>query len=215
MNETSAKTKGFNLSNWALKHQSLVIFMMVPTVVAGFMSYNNLSRNEDPPFTIKTMVVSALWPGATTSETVKMLTDTLEKKLEETPYLDYVQSYSRAGQAVVMVNLRDDTPPGQVSDVWYKVRKKMADIASTLPAGVQGPFLNDEFGDTFGIIYGFQADGFTDAELRDRVDIVRGELLDTPNVGKIDLIGIQPEQVSIEFMPRRLASSISISTRSF
>ena len=160
----------FNLSKWALDHQSLVIFLMLATVVAGLLSYQKLSRNEDPPFTIKTMVVGARWPGASAADTVNLLTDKLEKKLSETPHLDYTQSYTRPGQSVIMVNLRDDTPPAEVDGVWYTVRKKMSDIASTLPEGVQGPFFDDEFGDTYGSIYAFHADGFTQRELRDRVE---------------------------------------------
>ena len=176
MQSTASMNGRFNLSNWALKHQSVVIFFMIVSILAGLSSYSRLSRNEDPPFTIKTMVVSAAWPGATTLETVEFLTDTLEKKLEETPYLDFVQSYSRPGEAVVFVNLRDDTPPSEVSGVWYDVRKLMTDLAPSLPQGVQGPFLDDQFGDTYGIIYGFQAEGFTPAEQRTRVEAVRAEL---------------------------------------
>ncbi|NTF89976.1 efflux RND transporter permease subunit [Agrobacterium rhizogenes] len=196
----------FNLSKWALDHQSLVIFLMLATVVAGLLSYQKLSRNEDPPFTIKTMVVGARWPGASAADTVNLLTDKLEKKLSETPHLDYTQSYTRPGQSVIMVNLRDDTPPAEVDGVWYTVRKKMSDIASTLPEGVQGPFFDDEFGDTYGSIYAFRADGFTQRELRDRVETIRAEILSLPDIGKVNVLGAQEEQIVVEFSPSKLAS---------
>jgi multidrug efflux pump len=198
--------KAFNLSAWALKHQSFVVFLMILTVLGGIWSYQRLSRNEDPPFTIKTMVVSALWPGASTTDTVNLLTDKLEKKLSETPYLDFTQSYSRPGQSVIFVNLRDSTPPQEVADIWYQVRKKMQDIAPTLPQGVQGPFFDDEFGDTFGSIYAFQAEGFSKRELRDRVDAVRAEILSIKDIGKVNVLGVQEEEIVIEFSSSKLAS---------
>lgn len=207
MSGTRPSTKSrFNLSAWTLKHQSLVIFLMIATVVGGIWSYQRLSRNEDPPFTIKTMVVSALWPGASTADTVNLLTDKLEKKLSETPYLDYTQSYTRPGQSVIMVNLRDSAPPEAVADTWYKVRKKIADIAPTLPSGVQGPFFDDEFGDTYGSIYVFTAEGFSARELRDRVEAIRAEILTLTDIGKVNLLGVQEEEIVIEFSSARLAS---------
>lgn len=197
--------KKFNLSTWALQHQSLVIFLMIMTMITGIWSYQRLSRNEDPPFTIKTMVISAMWPGASTTDTVNLLTDKLEKKLSETPYLDYTQSYSRAGQAFIFVNLRDDAPPEKVTDVWYQVRKKITDLAPSLPQGVQGPFFDDEFGDTYGSIYAFQAEGFSNRELRDRVEDVRAELLSIKNIGKVNVLGVQEEEIVIEFSAAKLA----------
>ncbi|MDR6827671.1 multidrug efflux pump subunit AcrB [Bosea sp. BE271] len=196
----------FNLSAWALQQQPLIIFLMLISLAAGSWSYVNLTRNEDPPFTIKQMVVSAYWPGATTADTTNLLTDKLEQKLEEVPYLDRLDSYTRAGESVIFVNLRDDAPPSVVNDAWYQVRKKVADIVPTLPSGVSGPFFDDEFGDTFGTIYGFTAEGFSDRELRDRLDTIRTELLKIPNVGKVRLLGVQEEQVVVEFSPRKLAA---------
>jgi multidrug efflux pump subunit AcrB len=198
--------EGFNLSAWALQQQPLIIFLMLVTLLGGALSYMNLGRNEDPPFTIKTMVVQANWPGASVTDSTNLVTDKLEEKLEETPYLDRLDSYTRAGESVIMVNLRDDTPPAMVPDIWYQVRKKVADIAPTLPAGVQGPFFDDEFGDTFGIIYGFTAEGYSMRELRDRLDTIRARLLTTPDIGKVRLLGVQEEQIVVEFSPRRLAA---------
>ncbi|GBO48431.1 efflux RND transporter permease subunit [Pectobacterium versatile] len=195
----------FNLSAWALAHQQFVAFMMLVIVAAGVMSYQRLPRNEDPAFTIKSAVVSAAWPGATVNDTVNFVTDKLEKKLQETPYLDYVESYTRAGESVVFVNLRDDTPPSAVPNIWYTVRKKMTDIASSLPDGVSPPAVNDEFDDTFGTIYGFTADGFSPRELRDKVDDIRSALLSVPDVGKVDMLGVEEEQIVVTFSPRRLA----------
>ncbi|MDX5630509.1 MULTISPECIES: efflux RND transporter permease subunit [unclassified Brenneria] len=195
----------FNLSAWALKNQQLVTFFMLLIMGAGILSYQQLPRNEDPAFTIKTAVVSTQWSGATIDDTVNLVTDTLEKKLQETPYLDYVESETRAGQSTIFVNLRDDTPPEKVPDIWYQVRKKMQDIVVSLPQGVQGPAVNDEFDDTFGTIYGFTAEGFTQRELRDRVDEVRLSLMMLPDIGKISLLGEQEEQIVIAFSPRKLA----------
>jgi multidrug efflux pump subunit AcrB len=196
----------FNLSAWALGQQPLVIFLILATLAAGVWSYLRLSRNEDPPFTIKTMVVAAAWPGATTQDTTRFVTDKIEQKLEETPYLDRVESYTKSGESVVFVNLRDDTPPSAVQDIWYQVRKKVADIFPSLPSGVQGPIFDDEFGDTFGIIYGFTAEGFSERELRDRVDTIRTSLLKTRDVGKVRVLGVQEEQIVVEFSPQRLAA---------
>ncbi|MFM0961193.1 efflux RND transporter permease subunit [Yersinia enterocolitica] len=195
----------FNLSAWALKNQQLMVFFMLLIMAAGIMSYEDLTRNEDPAFTIKTAIVSAQWNGATVKDTVNLLTDPLEKKLQETPYLDYVESQTRAGQSIIYVNLRDDTPPEQVPDIWYQVRKKMLDISTSLPEGVQDPVINDDFDDTFGTIYGFTAEGYTPRELRDKVDDIRRDLMSVPDMGKVTLLGVQEEQMVIAFSPRKLA----------
>jgi multidrug efflux pump subunit AcrB len=139
--------KNFNASRWALDHKSLVVYFMLVIALAGMLQYHKLGREEDPPFTIKTMVVKTLWPGATTLEVVKQVTDRIEKKLEELPNLDYLKSYSKPGESVVFVNLKDSTPASDVPDLWYQARKKVGDIKQTLPQGVQGPFFNDEFGE--------------------------------------------------------------------
>ncbi|HYB10205.1 MAG TPA: efflux RND transporter permease subunit [Alphaproteobacteria bacterium] len=196
---------GFNLSEWALRHRSLVWYLMIVLLVFGAFSYINLGREEDPAFVIKTMVVQARWPGATIDETINLVTDPIEKKLEETPYLDYVKSYTKPGSSVVYVYLLDSTPPDLIPDIWYQVRKKIGDIRSTLPKDIQGPAFNDEFGDTFGIIYAFTADGFSYRQLKDYVESVRTDLARIPSAGKIQFIGIQDEKIYLEFPTRRLA----------
>ncbi|MGY3466426.1 RND family efflux transporter MFP subunit [Bradyrhizobium sp. LM6.11] len=157
---------GVNLSDWALKSGSLVVYMMIIAVVAGGLFYFRLGRNEDPAFIIKTMVVQAAWPGASVEETMKQVTERLERRLQETPHLDFLRSFTRAGVSTVFVNLKGSASAREVTDTWYHVRKSIGDMRHTLPAGVIGPGFNDEFGDTFGIIYGFTSDGFSQRELR-------------------------------------------------
>ena len=197
---------GFNLSAWALRHRSLTVYMMIVAVVAGLGSYFRLGRSEDPTFIIKTMVVQAAWPGATIDDTLKQVTERLERKLQETPKLDFLRSFTRAGVTTIFVNLQGSTTAKEVPDIWYHVRKSIGDIRSTLPAGVIGPGFNDDFGDTFGTIYGFTADGFTHRELRDYVEGVRSKLLRVPDVSKIEILGAQDEQIFVEFSMPELAS---------
>ena len=194
-----------NLSEWALKHRSFVIYLMVATVVLGLVSYYRLGRDEDPPFVIKTMVVSADWPGATIEDTLQQVTERLERTLQETPSLDFVRSYTSAGMTTIFVNLKQATRARGVPDIWYHVRKSIGDIRHTLPAGVVGPFFNDEFGETYGIIYGFTADGFTHRELRDHVEDIRSRLLQVPDVLKIEVLGAQDEKIFVEFSTKQLA----------
>ncbi|HTY67720.1 MAG TPA: efflux RND transporter permease subunit [Alphaproteobacteria bacterium] len=195
----------FNLSEWAISHRSLVTYFMLVIVVAGIGSYLRLGRSEDPDFTVKTMVVQAEWPGATVGDTLEQITDRIESKLQATPNLDYLKSYTTAGKATIFVTLRDSTPPADVPGIWYQVRKKVYDIRYTLPQGIIGPNFNDEFGDTYGIVYGFTADGFTHRELRDYVDDIRKQLLQLPDISKIDVLGAQDERVYVEFSTEQLA----------
>jgi multidrug efflux pump subunit AcrB len=196
---------GFNLSAWALTHKPLIGFLMVIALLAGVRAYNGLGRDEDPPFTIKTMVVRAFWPGADAIQTAKQLTDRLEKPLESLEYLDFVTSYTKPGEATIMVNLRDNTPPKAVPDQWYQVRKKLGDIRGQLPQGAVGPLFNDDFGDVYGVIYALTSDGFTYRELRDQAEFIRAELLRVSNVGKVDLIGAQDEVIYIDLSLRQMA----------
>jgi multidrug efflux pump subunit AcrB len=195
----------FNLSDWAIRHRSLVWFFLIVIVAAGVLSYTRLGRNEDPAFTIKTMVVQAAWPGASIDETLAQITDRIEKKLQETPYLDFIRSYTVAGQTTVFVNLKGSTPAREVANVWYQVRKKIGDIRGSFPQGIVGPGFNDEFGDTYGIIYAFTAEGFTQRDLRDRVEAVRSTLLQVEDVSKIDIFGTQDERIYIEFSVQHMA----------
>jgi multidrug efflux pump subunit AcrB len=200
-----AEHGGFNLSAWALKHKPLVGFMMVIALLAGFRAYGDLGRDEDPPFTIKAMIVRAYWPGADAAQTAKQLTDRLEKPLESLEYIDFVTSYTKPGEATITVTLRDSTPPGAVPGQWYQVRKKIGDIRGQLPQGTIGPFFNDDFGDVYGVIYALTTDGFTYRELRDQAEFIRAELLRVDNVGKVDLIGAQDEVVYVDFSLRQMA----------
>ena len=185
--------EGFNLSEWALKHQSFVWYLMFVGLLMGVFSYFNLGREEDPSFAIKTMVIQTTWPGATQEETLDQITDRIEKKLEELDSLDYVKSYTRPGESTVYVNLLDTTSAKDIPEIWYQVRKKIQDIRGQFPPGVQGPGFNDEFGDVFGSIYAFTADGLTMRQLRDYVEQVRMGIREVPNLGKIEMIGEQDE----------------------
>jgi len=194
-----------NLSEWAIQHRSLVLFFMILVVVSGIRAYFHLGRNEDPVFTIKTMVVHAYLPGATIEETINQLTDRLEKKLQETPSLDYVKSYTLAGQTTIFVNLLTSTEKEDIPGIWYQVRKKINDIKVSLPDSTIGPFFDDEFGDTYGIIYAFTSADFSHRELKDYVESIRDELLHVQDVSKIETLGAQDERVFVEFSTHQLA----------
>ncbi|MFO1090044.1 MAG: efflux RND transporter permease subunit [Hyphomicrobiales bacterium] len=197
---------GFNLSEWAIRHRSIVVFMMLVSVLAGLGAYYKLGRNEDPAFVFKTMVVSAAWPGATMDETMQQVTERIERALEETPHLDFIRSYTKPGVTTIFVNLKGEATPQQVHDTWYQVRNLVNDIRLTLPQGVVGPVFNDRFGDTFGIIYGFTSDGFTPREVRDIVEQARSKLLLVPDVSKVEIIGAQDERIFVEFNVKELAN---------
>jgi multidrug efflux pump subunit AcrB len=190
---------GFNLSAWSIRNRSIVLFLMIGSLIAGSLTFLRLGRAEDPAFTIRTMVVQAQWPGATLDETLNQVTERLERKLQETPNLDTLRSYTSPGLSVIFVDLVGSATGRAVPDAWYEVRKKVGDIRHTLPAGVLGPFFNDEFGDTYGIIYGFTADGFSRRELRDAVEDARSRLLTVPDVSKIEILGAQDERIFVEF----------------
>ena len=196
----------FNLSEWALKHQSFVWYLMFVAVVAGIFSYINLGRAEDPSFAIKTMVIQSKWPGATVDETRLQITDRIEKKLEELDSLDYVQSYTRPGESTVFVFLKDTTKADAIPHIWYEVRKKIGDIRGDFPQGIQGPGFDDEFGDVYGTIFAFTGDGFTMRQLRDYVEQVRTGIRDVPNRGKVMTIGEQDETFYLDFSTRKLAA---------
>ncbi|MBR0555100.1 efflux RND transporter permease subunit [Ciceribacter sp. L1K23] len=198
--------KSFNLSDWALEHRSLVWYFMLIFIVAGTLSYINLGREEDPAFTIKTMIINAQWPGASAEEVTLQVTDRIEKKLEELDALDYTRSITRAGQTTIFVELLDTTRAKDVQDNWVRVRNMVNDIRGEFPSGVVGPAFNDSFGDVYGNIYAFTADGLTQRQLRDLVEDARAKLLTVPNVGKIDVIGAQDEAIYLEFSTRKIAA---------
>ncbi|ALU58657.1 ACR family transporter [Pseudomonas syringae pv. lapsa] len=196
----------FNLSEWAIKHQSFVWYLMFVALLMGVFSYMKLGREEDPSFTIKTMIIQTRWPGATVDETLEQVTDRIEKKLEELDSLDYVKSYTRPGESTVFVYLRDTTNAKAIPEIWYQVRKKVDDIRGQFPQGLQGPSFNDEFGDVYGSIYAFTADGFSMRQLRDYVEKVRADIRDVPGLGKVEMIGQQDEVVYLNFSTRKLAA---------
>jgi multidrug efflux pump len=197
--------KRFNLSQWAITHQALVLFMILVLAAAGAYSFFGLGRAEDPSFTIKTMVVNVGWPGATASEMQTQVADKIEKKLQELPYLDRIESYSQPGISFIQVFLIDQTPPAKVKELWYQVRKKVGDIKSDLPSGVTGPSFNDEFGDVYSNIYMLSADGLSFADLKTRAEDIRQRLLRVPDVNKVDIIGEQPQKIFIELNHAKLA----------
>jgi multidrug efflux pump len=200
---------GFNLSAWALSHRALTLFAMLALAAAGVLAYLSLGRAEDPAFTIKQMVVQVDWPGASADEMARQVADPIERKLEDLAHLDYTQSQTQPGHTVITVSLRDDTRPRDVPGLWYQVRKKIGDIAASLPQGIQGPYFNDEFGDTYSIVYALTADGFTLPELKHVAEDLREQLIGTeggiPGLGKIILIGQQDERIDIEVSYRKLA----------
>ena len=198
--------KKFNLSDWALDHASMVWYFMIVFGLLGFFSYLSLGREEDPSFTIKTMTISAQWPGASVEETTLQVTERIERKLEELESLDYTRSITTPGQTLVFVNLKDTTKARDVPSIWLTVRNMIGDIQGQFPSGVVGPSFNDRFGDVFGNIYAFTADGLTQRQLRDYVETARREILTVPNVGKVDIVGAQDEVIYLEFSTRQLAA---------
>ncbi|MFF0952546.1 efflux RND transporter permease subunit [Rhizobium leguminosarum] len=198
--------KSFNLSDWALEHRSLVWYFMIVFILAGAFSYVKLGREEDPNFTIKTMVITAQWPGASAEEVTRQVTDRIEKKLQELESLDYTKSETVAGQTTVFVELLPTTKAKDVAPTWLRIRNMIADIKGDFPTGVVGPFFNDRFGDVFGNIYAFTSDGLTQRQLRDLVENARSEVLTVPNVGKVDVVGAQDEAIYLEFSTRQIAA---------
>ncbi len=198
--------KRLNLSEWSLNHRAFVLYLMIALAVLGALSYSKLGQSEDPPFTFKVMVVRTLWPGASAREMEAQITEKLEKKLQETPHLDFLRSYSKPGESLVFVMLKDSTAPRDVPDAWYQVRKKVADIRHTLPGGVNGPFFNDEFGDVLGNLYALTGDGFSYAQLKEHAERLRLELLRVKDVAKVELIGEQDEKIFVELANTKLAT---------
>lgn len=202
---TTDKPAGFNLSKWALDHAPLTRYLMVVLMVLGAFAYFQLGQDEDPPFTFRAMVVRTYWPGATAQQVAEQVTDKLERSLQEAPYADKIRSYSKPGESQIIFQIKDSSKPGDVANVWYTVRKKIGDIRNTLPAGIQGPFFNDDFGDVYGVIYALESEGFSYAELKTLADEVRQQLLRVKDVAKVDQFGVQDEKVYIEISQKRVA----------
>jgi multidrug efflux pump len=198
--------KGPNLSAWSLTHQQMVLYLIIVLTAAGVISYLNLGRAEDPDFTFKVMVVRTLWPGATAQEVELELTERIEKKLQETPWVDVLRSASKPGESLVFVVLKDYTPKREVPEAWRQVRKKLDDIRDTLPSGVHGPYPNDEFGDVQINIFALTGDGFDLAALRRYADRIALDLKRVPDVKRVELIGVQDEKIYVDVSPGRLAS---------
>ncbi|MET0441186.1 MAG: efflux RND transporter permease subunit [Casimicrobiaceae bacterium] len=204
--EAPAPRGRFNLSEWALAHRAFVLFAILVFALVGVLSYQQLGQSEDPPFTFKVMVVKTNWPGAAARDVEQQVTDKIEKKLQEVPNVDWVRSYSKPGESLVFFAIKDSAPAAQVPETWYQVRKKVADIRNTLPPGIQGPFFNDEFGDTYTNIYALVGDGFGYRQLKEFGDRIRAELLRVPGVAKVDFIAEQDEKVFIELSNTKLAT---------
>jgi multidrug efflux pump subunit AcrB len=207
MNATDSQASGhrFNISRWALEHPALTRYLMVVLLVLGSAAYFQLGQDEDPPFTFRAMVVQAFWPGASALQMAEQVTDKIEKTLQEVPHADKLRSYTKPGESLTILQLRDSAPPGEVTQSWYQARKRIGDMRNTLPAGVIGPVFNDDFGDVYGSIFALSADGFSREELRVYADRVRQQLLRVPDVAKVEIFGAQAERVFIEISQKRLA----------
>ncbi len=188
----------FNLSEWALKNKGIVLYFMLLLGIVGIMSYSKLSQSEDPPFTFKVMVVQTYWPGATAKEVSTLVTDRIEKELMTTGQYDRIMAYSRPGESLVTFVAKDSLPSSAIPDVWYNVRKKVNDIRHQLPSGVQGPFFNDEFGDTFGNIYVLTGNDFDYAVMKEYADRLQLQLQRVKDVSKVNLVGLQDQKIWIE-----------------
>lgn len=195
----------FNLSRWALNNASLTRYLMVVLMVFGIAAYFQLGQDEDPPFTFRVMVVKVFWPGATATQMADQVADKVEKILQEVPYADKIKSFSHPGETTILFQVKDSSPPSEVGNIFYTVRKKVNDFKSELPIGIQGPYFNDDFGDTYGVIYALSAKGFSPAEIRDFTVLVRQRLLRVKNVGKVNVYGLQDERVYVELSRNRMA----------
>lgn len=207
MNGENVDDSRFNLSDWALKHQVLVLYLMLVVTIAGLISYTKLGQSEDPPFTFKVMLVHTTWPGASAQEVEQQVTDKLEKKIQEIQHLDFSSSYSRPGESMIFIVAKDDTFSEDVPEVWYQVRKKVGDIRHTLPQGIGSLTFNDEFSDVYGSMYALTGDGFDDAALKKQAELIRSELLKVKDVAKVEFFGEQKQRIFIEISNAKLATT--------
>ena len=204
-NDSQPTASRFNISRWALQHPALTRYLMVVLMVLGVAAYFQLGQDEDPPFTFRVMVVQAFWPGATAQQMAELVTDKIERTLQEVPQADVVRSYTKPGESLTFLELKDSAAPKDVPNSWYQVRKRIGDMRGTLPQGVVGPFFNDDFGDVYGSIFALTADGFSDEELRVFAENVRAQLLRMPDVAKVEIFGAQTEKIFVEISYKRLA----------
>src|SRR5260370_12223538 len=189
--------KHFNLSGWAVSHPALILFMVVALGAAGFFSYQRLGRAEDPFFTVKGVNVTAVWPGATAAEMQSRVDDPIEKKLQELPYFEKVQTYSKPAFTAMQVTFKDSTPPAQVPYLFYLLRKKLVDVQGQMPTGLLGPVVNDEFSDVDSILYMMTGDGADYAQLKKAAEGLRQRLLKVPGGTTFDLYGNQDERIFV------------------
>ena len=202
---TTTEKRPFNLSRWAIGHPSIARFLFGLILITGVLGLTRMGQKEDPDFTFRVMVVQALWPGASLQDMEDQVTNKIERKLQETPHLDWVKSYTRAGSTIITVQVKGDTDSAQVADAFYQVRKKVGDINSDLPQGLLGPYFNDEFGDTFITLHSISGDGYSYPELKKFAIQARDMLLTTPGVEKAVIIGDQPEKIYIDVSSKALA----------
>ena len=205
MATSTQEKKPFNLSRWAIGHPSIARFLFGLIIIAGALGLMRMGQSEDPDFTFRVMVVQAIWPGASIEEMQDQVVNKIERKLQETPHLDWVKSYTRAGSAIITVQVKGDTDAAQVKDAFYQVRKKVGDISAELPQGLIGPFFNDEFGDTFITLHSISGDGYSYPELKKFAIQARDVLLTTPGVEKAVILGDQPQRIFIDVSSKALA----------
>jgi multidrug efflux pump len=206
MNKGVMTSPRFNMSDWALKHQVLVLYLMLVLTIAGLISYTKLGQSEDPPFTFKLMLVHATWPGASAEEVEQQVTDKLEKKLQEVPHLDFSSSFSRPGESMIFLVAKDDTLSKDIPEVWYQVRKKIGDIRHTLPQALESLTFNDEFSDVYGSMYALTGDGFDYVALKKQAELIRAELLKIDDVAKVEFFGEQEQRLFIELSNAKLVN---------
>lgn len=195
----------FNLSSLAINNHTLTLYFFLVLLVAGIFAYGDLGQDEDPPFAFRAATVQVYWPGADAMQISEQVTDQIESILQEVPYYRRVNSYTKPGESTSIVELKESTPPEKVDDIWYQMRKKLQDKAYLLPDNIEGPFVNDEFGDVFGVIYALKADGFSWAELEDYADTIRQSLLRVKDVSKVEFYGKQTPKLYIEISQQRLS----------
>lgn len=198
--------KRFNLSSWAVAHPALVLFFIVALGVAGFLSYRSLGRAEDPSFTIKVVVITAQWPGATAAEMQSQVADPIEKKLQELPYFDKITTYTKPSFTAMQLAFKDNTPAKEVPQLFYQLRKKLGDIRNDLPSNLMGPSVNDEYGDVDSLLYMMTADGADYAQMKKVAEAMRQRLLKVPNVTKVNIYGVQDQKIFVEFSHAKLAT---------